>query len=166
MFGDCDRNLVKGNEIGYSIAGQGIWLYSGCDDNEIIGNTITGNYGPNIYMYQPCDRNLVKGNEISYSLAGPGIFMNFLQDDNMIIGNEIIDNFGAGIRMNTGCYNEISRNNVLRNGNYGIDLYWYDDYNTIENNIVLDNTTYDLYQASSSNNNTWTRNTYGTSSIN
>jgi parallel beta-helix repeat protein len=166
MYNDCDRNLVKGNEISYSETAQGIWLYFWCDDNEIIGNTITGNYLANIYMYQPCDRNLVKGNEISYSETAQGILLNYLQDYNMIIGNEITDNAKEGIAMNVGWYNEISRNHVLRNGDYGIDLYNNDDYNTIENNIVLDNTTYDLYQAVSSDYNTWTRNTYGTSSIN
>ena len=117
-------------------------------------------------MYQPCDRNLIQGNEISYSETGQGILMNYLQDYNMIIGNEITDNYGAGIRMNVGWHNEISRNHVLRNGNYGIDLEYNDDYNTIKNNIALDNNTYDLYEGSYCDGNTWMRNTYGTSSIN
>jgi parallel beta-helix repeat protein len=166
IFSDSDRNLVKGNEISYSETGQGIWIWAACDDNEIIGNTITGNYLANIYIYNTCNRSLVKGNEISYSETGQGILMNYLCDNSTIIGNEITDNDKGGIRMSTCQRNEISRNHVLRNGNYGIDLYYNDDYNTIKNNIALDNTPYDLYQDSTSDFNTWKRNTYGTSSIN
>ena len=84
----------------------------------------------------------------------------------MIIGNKITDNAEEGIRMITCRYSEVSRNQVLRNGNYGIDLEYNDDYNTIKNNVALDNTTYDLYQDSTSDYNIWTRNTYEKSSIN
>jgi parallel beta-helix repeat protein len=166
LFAGCDGNLVKGNEISYSEASWGIRLWSECHDNEIIGNTITHNYAANVYMYQPCLRNLVKGNEISYSEAGQGIFMNYLSGNSTIIGNDITDNAEEGIKMYQSWYNEISGNRVLRNGNYGIDLEYNDDFNTIKNNLALDNTIYDLYQASTSDYNTWTRNTYGTSSIN
>jgi parallel beta-helix repeat protein len=166
IFSGCDRNLVKGNKISYSETSWGIRIWAACDDNEIIGNTITGNYLANIYIYNDCPGNLVQGNEISYSETGQGIFMNYLCDESMIIGNEITDNAEEGIRMSGTPNSEISRNYVLRNGNYGIDLEYNDDYNTIKNNVALDNTTYDLYQDSTSDFNTWARNTYGTSSIN
>jgi len=166
LFSGCDRNHIKGNEISYSETYYGIWLYSSCNDNEIIGNTITGNYLANINLYQPNERNLIQGNEISYSEMGQGINFYYLGSYNIINGNEITDNAREGIRMNVAGNNLISGNYVLRNGDYGIDLENNDDYNTIKNNIVLDNTTYDLYQSSNSDFNIWTRNTYGTSSIN
>ena len=160
-----DECTIKGNTIENN-GNYGIYMRIDCDDNEIIGNTITGNYLENIFLFSDSDRNLVKGNEISYSETGQGILMNYLCDNSTIIGNEITDNDKGGIRMSTCQRNEISRNHVLRNGNYGIDLYYNDDYNTIKNNIALDNTPYDLYQDSTSDFNTWKRNTYGTSSIN
>jgi parallel beta-helix repeat protein len=166
LFSGCDRNLVQGNEISYSETSWGIRIWAACDDNEIIGNIITGNYAANIYIYNDCPGNLVQGNEISYSETGQGILMNYLCGNSMIIGNEITDNAEEGIRMSGCAYSEISRNHVLRNGNYGIGLVSNDDYNIIKNNIALDNTTYDLYQDSTSDYNTWTHNTYGTSSIN
>ena len=54
LFGDCDRNLVKGNEISYSVAGQGILMNYLQDDNMIVGNEIIDNYGAGIRMNTGC----------------------------------------------------------------------------------------------------------------
>jgi parallel beta-helix repeat protein len=141
MNGDCDGNLVKGNEISYSETGQGIHLVSLCDDNEIIGNTITGNYLANIRMFSNCDGNLVKGNEISYSETGYGIWLYSSCDDNEIIGNTITGNYLANINLyqpNEGNLiqgNEISYSEMGQ----GINFYYLGSYTMIIGNEITDN---------------------------
>jgi parallel beta-helix repeat protein len=128
------KNQIEYNNI-HSNSKDGIFLNENCKDSNIIGNNIYGNYN-GIYLSNKCDDNIINGNTI-YSNAIIGVRIE--NSSNNQIDENTIELHGAfyGI-MIVGNNNDIT-NNVIQNNNHGIFLL-ADNYTTIQNNILKENT--------------------------
>ncbi|MFX0010529.1 MAG: nitrous oxide reductase family maturation protein NosD, partial [Candidatus Hermodarchaeota archaeon] len=119
LFTNCQYNKIIGNTIkndGTNFQDTGIYIGNNCDDNEILGNLIYDNNVYGINMEDLCERNLVYNNTIT-NLATS-------QQD-------------WGIRLDNDCHqNNISLNLFEDLNNYGIYLVT-SDQNYISNNQII-----------------------------
>ncbi len=108
----------------------GIYVYGSSRFNNISGNTITANEnGVNVYWLP--SNNTISGNKITYN-DNIGIIVGTDGVGHTIFENEVSNNLGGILVSGISLYNNISRNNVENNRDYGIKLGYY--------NIVYGNT--------------------------
>ena len=121
------------------------FLYNSSDKGIIRNNTvtITGDGSAGIIVYNS-QATLVTGNHITATGATSNCISLYGSSNNNVIDNLLIGSTGwAAIGLgNFGNYNRISYNNVTVTGSYEAGLYLEDtNYNVIENNNILCNTT-------------------------
>ncbi|MHA1931680.1 MAG: right-handed parallel beta-helix repeat-containing protein [Promethearchaeota archaeon] len=116
------RNRLVNNGI------WGIYLFTNCVDNIIIGNTVI-NDGTN--------------------LQDTGIYLEDFCNDNEILENDVWDNNINGIHLKDFCegnliYNNTVKNKLLIQQDYGIRLDNNCDQNTISSNLIEDQNSYGI----------------------
>ena len=127
-----------------------IVMENDCDYNKIIDNDINNNYR-SIYLIE-CDYNEIKKNKMN-SNTQFGIYCH-TSNYNNIIENDINYAGNIGIAFDGSCRdNFISKNNLTHN-KYGIYMTSpINEYNTISNNNITDNTIHGILLDSSSSRN-------------
>ncbi|MHA2283825.1 MAG: right-handed parallel beta-helix repeat-containing protein [Promethearchaeota archaeon] len=116
------RNILINNEV------QGIYLFTNCNENKIIGNTAI-NDGTN--------------------LQDTGIHLEGYCNDNEIMENDVWDNNIYGINIEDFCERNLIHNNTVGNRltslqDYGIRLDSNCDQNTISSNLIEDLNSYGI----------------------
>jgi parallel beta-helix repeat protein len=147
-------NTIKDNEYG-------IFL-SSSSDNKVEYNTIYGNSYDGIFLNETCNDNQIVGNDIYSNPDGNGIYFNNNCDDNCLSHNTIYSNGIIGIRIENSSNNKIANENIIKlhssyygimivgnnnsvknstiqNNKHGIFLL-ADNYTTIFNNTIKENT--------------------------
>jgi parallel beta-helix repeat protein len=110
IMGNCENNAIIGNtitDIGHETAANGIWVSFGASNNTISGNNITNNY-VGIFVYMG-GGNIISENYITAN--GLGVWIS--GPSNRIIRNDIINN-GVGVLVDIGV-NSIYHNNFVNN---------------------------------------------------
>ncbi|MFX1446653.1 MAG: nitrous oxide reductase family maturation protein NosD [Promethearchaeota archaeon] len=140
---NCVNNTVSRNKL-VNNGVQGLYLFSNCLNNKIIGNTIK-NDGTNfqdtgIYIGNNCDDNEILGNFI-YDNNMYGINMEDLCERNLVYNNTVMNIATSqqdwGIRLDNDCHqNNISLNLFEDLNNYGIYLVT-SDQNYVSNNQII-----------------------------
>lgn len=150
--GWCHNEIIN-NTIGPSSGENGLYIYSGSNDNLIEENTIVGNGIAGIDIYYSY-RNIIRTNVIAsnsgrggigiriFSLSGSSRYI-----DNTITNNLIYNNEGEGILVDevtiiNGGKVDITGNTICGNGGPGIDAV-RGDFN-ITNNIIVSNEGYGI----------------------
>ncbi len=115
---------------------HGIHLYN-TDNHLIYDNIIRNNAGDGVRLYQSHNNANISFNTISGNKNGVYLYAS---DGITIYNNDIQNNNESGIFLNSTCQNNIIRNNnASENGNQGIYLNDYSDYQTIVYNRVYNN---------------------------
>jgi parallel beta-helix repeat protein len=141
---NSDDNIILNNTI-LEVAGvsgvqdRGIYMYTGCNGNQIINNTIKGHGLNGIDISDNCNNNTIHNNTVSDN-EWHGIFLDNC-DNNNITYNIVNDNGASGsydgIRLNNDCdWNRIIHNNCTGNTYNGIGLYDTSDDNLVANNTI------------------------------
>ncbi len=114
---------------------------------------ITGSNWSTAASYEWCSGSGSKSNpytienmtiDASSSPTGNGIWIGGSKNDYFIIRNVTVYNagngpFDAGIRLQNTNRGNLTDNNCSNNGNWGIAIYWYSDFNTISGNTANNN---------------------------
>jgi parallel beta-helix repeat protein len=132
----------------YNNGDYGIYLYDGCDGNDISGNiasnTITTNQSWGIFLSSFCDNNNISGNT-AYGNMQHGISLTINCDDNIIMENTMHYNHQYGLIIDSLCYNNLIYLNDFKNqfnarddgnsqwDNGAIGNHW-DDYEGVDVN--------------------------------
>ena len=142
LYTDCDQNTISDNIANNNSIRYGIVLYGFCNENAISGNTANDNPYYGIYLYWYCDSNNVSGNTANNNTKS-GIHLEDHCDSNNVTGNTANNNTEYGISLNYDCNNnKISGNIEYDNNQDGIYINLIDncDYNTISENYIYFNT--------------------------
>jgi len=108
-----DGNTLENNTIS-SNTYQGV-LIDDCDDNEVLGNTITDNGWPGVYVANGSDGNTIEGNTISSASAGVNVYVD-ASTDTTIACNTISSAAWAGIQFVGGSTGVVHKNSIEGNG--------------------------------------------------
>jgi parallel beta-helix repeat protein len=161
----------KGNTISNNtftnLYDAGIWLFSSCENNNLLNNTITDPVGITGWSGisigatpgAEANNNTIKGNIITGGGDGAGINI-YNSDSNLIQDNTITDSQN-GIYLGHANGNEIINNVVKANGilniptgdNTGLELF-HSSNNVVANNSISFPQSYGLLLSGSSQNNT------------
>ncbi|MFW9819694.1 MAG: NosD domain-containing protein [Candidatus Thorarchaeota archaeon] len=141
---NCVNTTISRNKL-INNGKYGLYLYSNCLNNKIVGNTVKNNgaiFGDaGIYLADLCNSNEIRENDV-YDNNVYGINLENSCEGNLIYNNtlkNIVSNQqDYGIRLNSACHqNNISRNLMENLDNYGIYLIT-SDRNSISNNKIFD----------------------------
>jgi parallel beta-helix repeat protein len=132
---NCENNTISSNKL-INNGMQGIYLFSYCLNNKILGNTIKND-----------------GTEFQNT----GIYLEDFCDNNEILGNFIFDNNDNGIVFYDDCKNNLVYNNTIRNTittlqDWGIRIQNGCDQNNISLNLIEDINIYGIYIVTSDGN--------------
>jgi len=129
-----ENSIITDNVI--SLGYHGIQLYY-TDNHLIYDNVIQDNVGDGVRLIQSHNNANISFNTITGNKNGVYLYAS---DGIDIYHNDIQQNNQSGIFLNSTCQNNIIRNNnASENGNHGIYLNDYSDYQTIVYNRVLNN---------------------------
>jgi parallel beta-helix repeat protein len=141
---NCVNNTISRNQL-INNGGQGIYLFSNCINNKILGNTAK-NDGTNfqdtgIHLGNYCDNNEIMENLVSDNNIN-GIFIEDYCEGNLIynntVKNTVTNQQDYGIRLHNNCdQNNISLNVIKDLNNFGIYLVTSDG-TSISNNQIID----------------------------
>ncbi|MBN1216158.1 MAG: right-handed parallel beta-helix repeat-containing protein [Candidatus Lokiarchaeota archaeon] len=146
---NTSNGIIKNNTLLSSNQRNGILLYSNCNNNTILDNSITGTtyairYGIRIINY--CNENRILYNNLTRIYSHyPGLIVSTLSIENncnynLIEGNRIIDSEDHAIYLYNYCENNIIRyNDLIGNGANGLFLHERCSNNEIYNNTIIDN---------------------------
>jgi len=158
MLENTDRGTLSNNNC--SNNSYGLWLYNGCNNNTISGNTANEDTQCGIYLDSYCDNNSVSENTANDNVNYHGILLWWYCDDNTISNNTANDNTGHGIHLREYCDNNTISGNIADGNNWN-GIYFYSDCNdnTISGNTANNNTQYGIYLWLYCDNNTISGNT-------
>ena len=150
-------NTITGNTISNSSNSDDFFTYSGItlqcssDNNTITGNNVCNNNHNGICLFFSCNNNAITGNSACNN-SGNGIHISSA-GNNDLTDNNISNNGDNGIDLWSSCNNTITGNNVSNNDN-GIELWSSCTDNTITGNNLHSNNEYGIDLSYDSNNNT------------
>ena len=170
----ADRCNISGNNATGNW--HGIYLYNGCDHNEITNNTANANSGFGIFLHwQSSYNNLTNNTANSNNYHGirlkeysnhnnltnntangnteKGIFLYGLCEHNTLTGNTANDNTKEGIFLEDRCHYNTVVNNTASNNYDGICLLSSSSNNTLDNNTANSNSYCGIYLQSSNDSN-------------
>jgi parallel beta-helix repeat protein len=130
------NTTIRGNDISNN-TWSGIFFISyksAGDDNLVIGNNITGN-GEGISLYSGCRGNVISENNISANRE-IGVSLHWGPYGNTITDNRIEGNRAGILLDGSACDNEIARNSIRLNSEYGLYLADACNNSIAENNIT------------------------------
>jgi parallel beta-helix repeat protein len=145
-------NIISGNNITNNDDGIDIWYSS---NNSIAGNTVTANSGVGISLSESSNNNSISGNNLGNNYGGIWLYSS---SNNTLTRNNITNNNHDGISLSYSSGNIISGNNITNNDyndiylSGGIDLF-YSSGNIICGNNITNNKDYGIQLLYSSNNN-------------
>ncbi|MFX1569920.1 MAG: right-handed parallel beta-helix repeat-containing protein [Promethearchaeota archaeon] len=130
-----DYNLISSNILNNN-DDHGIYLYWSVE-NDILSNDASYNHRDGIFL-EHSHLSQFSGNTVNYN-HGNGINSPMYLDSNfnILTTNTVNNNWGTGIELSTSSYCTVSVNEVINNGNYGINMNGYD--NLISGNNVNNN---------------------------
>jgi parallel beta-helix repeat protein len=143
LFSKSSSNSISGNNVKNSYYGIGIISHS--SSNSISANTITNNsWG--IHLNQASNNSIYTNNIANNGWVGIGCF--YFSFNNNISRNNITGNINYGIRISESTNNTISEN-IITNNEYGIAILWGSNNSVYHNNFI--NNTFQAYAQSSVN---------------
>ncbi len=173
LLQDCYRNTIFNNtvrDMNVGIQDIGIILYTRCNNNSILYNTIMDSFSRGIYLYQNCSNNFIKYNTVINFLStiqDKGIYLRDNCDNNQIIGNNVSFNEFHGIHLFLNCdFNNITGNNASFNTENGIYLENYCTFNNIFGNTLNRNTQNGIFLDGNCDSNNITSNTAAYNTVN
>ena len=138
---NSDNNVLTGNILTNNTHGIDL---SGCSNNVLTGNIASSNYD-GIYLFRS------SGNTISGNIASNNFYGIHLDHSyNNAISGSTASNNSYGIYIHDSDNNAISGNKVLRNQR-GI-FFYYSRNNVFRGNIIANNSQYEIFLDSSSDN--------------
>lgn len=140
LHGSCNNMIA--NNIANSNGNYGIFLFSICNNNTLINNTVNSNNVTGIELWGS-NNNMIVNNTASSN--DRGIYL-FDSSSNILLGNNASDNnYGSyhyGIYLLKSRNNNLT-NNILSNNDYGIYMISSNSSNIKHNNFI--NNKVDIY---------------------
>ncbi|WP_300009130.1 right-handed parallel beta-helix repeat-containing protein [Pseudonocardia sp.] len=131
-------NIVRNNDM--LLNGTGVFVVNGSENSSVTGNTLTGNVGLAMYLYEATG-HLIEGNTVSGLTGNPlldsdgGVELES-SSRNRIAGNELSDTGDAAIAMREGSNdNEVTGNLVTRSSDSGIVVAASDGNDIVDNRV-------------------------------
>ncbi|MHA6780363.1 right-handed parallel beta-helix repeat-containing protein [Pseudonocardia saturnea] len=131
-------NTVRGNDL--RLNGTGINVINGSENSVFTGNTLTGNLGLAMYLYEATG-HLIEANTVSGLTGDPlldsdgGIELES-SSRNRIVGNTLSDTGDAAIHLREGSNdNDVSGNLVTRSSDSGIAIAASDGNDVVDNRV-------------------------------
>ena len=121
---------------------HGIYLYNGCEHNEITNNTANSNTQFGIFLHWQSSYNNLTNNTANSNLYG--IFLKEYSNHNTLTSNTGNSNTENGIRLYDSDENEITCNWVAFNGQNGFLLTGESTGNNISRNNIFTNENYNF----------------------
>jgi parallel beta-helix repeat protein len=132
------RNINISANILTDNSDDGVDLRESSDYNSIVGNTIVGNHGCGIELWESSYNNIAQNNVSQNGLHGMWIYDNSNHND--IIENSVIENDNDGISfVSSSNYNTVRNNTIEKNHDRGIAAISSND-NSVYYNDFLNNT--------------------------
>jgi parallel beta-helix repeat protein len=156
----CCRNVIIRNNIIESSGYYGIDI-AYANDTLVVGNVISNSSG---YHNWPKYQSPVKGSGIHiFQSRNTTIYGNIIKNntqygiafrtgrsvDNLIKNNQIFDNGLDGIYVESGDYNNITKNTIIHNKRYGVNLTSDANNNNVSFNTLCDNLVGPVYDGDS-----------------
>lgn len=133
----CDYNILQGNNIFNCTTGSTYPIYlDNCDHNLIVNNQIYDDYS-GIHLYFS-DLNNVSFNRVDNLIGTSNSIALWLRrsDNNTLSHNNLTNNNYGACYLYSSVYNTINDNLIANNSRSGIDLHWYSNGNTVINNTI------------------------------